>query len=430
MPVSEAQRDATDREWLLPRHFPSNISDKHDDPLAEVKEEKPRTDHRQDEIKEKPKEEETKQDKKPAKPRATWPLVLGAIVLSAFIALVVWIIFRPRADIWTDDAYITVHYANIAPRISGQVSTVQVDDNQAVKAGQVLVTLDPRDYETAVSSAEAALARDSAQLAEVTAILARQPAFINQQEAEVATAQAQLAFAEPNARRYESLAANGAGSIQQRQQTESALQQSKAQLSNAQAAYEAARRQLDVIKAQELAAAAVIETDKAQLEQAKLNLSYTRILAPVDGMVGERSVEVGNTVAPGTTLMTVVPLDSVYITANYREVELVHLRGGEHATIHVDAYNIDLDGIVDSVAPATGISFAPIQPNNATGNFTKIVQRLPVKIDVSPNQPLAKLLRVGLSVETTIHTGLEDVVEEQRHSTSRVPGLAFLDQAD
>ena len=202
MPVTEAQRDATDREWLLPRHFPSNISDKHDDPLAEVKEEKPRTDHRQVEIKEKPKEEETKQDKKPAKPRAAWPLVLGAIVLSAFVALVAWIIFRPRADIWTDDAYITVHYATIAPRISGQVSTVQVDDNQAVKAGQVLVTLDPRDYETAVASAEAALGRDSAQLAEVTATLARQPAFINQQEAEVATAQAQLAFAEPNARRY------------------------------------------------------------------------------------------------------------------------------------------------------------------------------------------------------------------------------------
>jgi membrane fusion protein, multidrug efflux system len=430
MPVSEAQRDATNREWLLPRHFPSDISNKHDDPLAEVNDEKRRTVHRQDEIKEKPKEEESKQGKKPAKPRAAWPLVLGATVLSAFIALVVWIIFQPRPDIWTDDAYITVHYANIAPRISGQVSTVQVDDNQAVKAGQVLVTLDPRDYETAVASAEAALARDSAQLAEVTATLARQPALIDQQEAEVTNAQARLAFTGPDARRYESLAANGAGSIQQRQQTESALQQSKAQLSNAQAAHEAARRQLDVIKAQQRAAAAVIETDKAQLEQAKLNLSYAQILAPVDGMVGERSVEVGNTVAPGTTLMTVVPLDSVYITANYREVELAHVRSGQHVTIHVDAYNIDLDGIVDSVAPATGVSFAPIQPNNATGNFTKIVQRLPVKIDVSPNQPLAKLLRVGLSVETTIHTGLEDVVEEQRHSTSRVPDLAFLDQAD
>jgi membrane fusion protein (multidrug efflux system) len=332
----------------------------------------------------------------------------------------VWIIFRPRLDVWTDDAYIGVHYANIAPRIPGQIATVPVDDNQVVKAGQVLATLDPRDYETAVASAEAALARDSAQLAEVMATLARQPVLIDQQEAEVASDRARLAFTEPDARRYRELAPSGAVTVQQQQQTESALQQSRAQLSNAEAELEAARRQIDVIKAQQLAATAVVETDKAQLEQAKLNLSYTQILAPVDGMVGERSVEIGNTVAPDATLMTVAPLDNVYITANYREVQLAHVRSGQHVTIHVDAYNVDLDGIVDSVAPASGISFAPIEPNNATGNFTKIVQRLPVKIVVSPNQPLGELLRVGFSVETTIHTGLEDVVEEERHSTSRV----------
>ena len=420
MPVIETQRDATNRDGLLPRDVPSNISDKHDDLLAEVKDEKPITDRRHDENKEKPKEEESKEGKKSAKPLATWPLVLGAIALAAFIALVVWIIFRPRPDVWTDDAYITVHYANIAPRIPGQIATVSVDDNQVVKAGQVLATLDPRDYETAVASAEAALARDTAQLAEVMATLARQPSLINEQEAEATSDRARLAFTEPDARRYRDLAPTGAVTVQQQQQTESALQQSRAQLSNAHAALEAARRQIDVIKAQQLAAAAVVETDKAQLVQAKLNLSYTQILAPVDGMVGERSVEIGDTVAPGTTLMTVVPLDDVYITANYREVQLAHVRSGQHVTIHVDAYNVDLDGIVDSVAPASGIFFAPIEPNNATGNFTKIVQRLPVKIVVSPNQPLGKLLRVGFSVETTIHTGLEDVVEEERHSTSRI----------
>jgi membrane fusion protein (multidrug efflux system) len=420
MPVSEAQRHATNRDWLLPRDVPSNISNKRDDPLVEVKDEKPRTDdHAEDKNKETSKEEESKQGQKPAKARATWPPVVGAIVLAAFVALILWIIFRPRPDVWTDDAYIAVHYADIAPRISGQVSTVQVDDNQLVKAGQVLVTLDPRDYETAVASAEAALARDSAQFADVSATLARQPALISEQEAEVALAHARIAFTDPDARRHQFLAATGADTVQHQQQADSNFQQSNAQLSNAQAALEAARRQLDVIKAQQQAAAAVIETDKAQLEQAKLNLSYTLILAPVDGMVGERSVEVGNTVAPSTTLMTVVPLESVYITSNYREVDLTHVRSGQHATIHVDAYNIDLDGVVDSIAPASGVSFTPIQPNNATGNFTKIVQRLPVKILVSPNQPLAKLLRVGFSVETTIHTGLEDVVEEQRHSNAR-----------
>jgi membrane fusion protein, multidrug efflux system len=420
MPVSEAQRDATNRDWLLPRDVRSSITNKHDDPSGEVKDEKPKIDdHGQDKNKEKSKEEESKQDKKPAKLHATWPLLVGAIVFTAFVALILWIIFRPRPDVWTDDAYIEVHYAAIAPRISGQVSTVQVDDNQVVKAGQVLVTLDPRDYETAVASAQATLARDSAQLADVSATLARQPALISEQEAEVALAHARIAFTDPDARRHQFLAATGADTVQHQQQADSNFQQSNAQLSNAQAALEAARRQLDVIKAQQQAAAAVIETDKAQLEQAKLNLSYTQILAPVDGMVGERSVEVGNTVAPGTTLMTVVPLESVYIISNYREVDLAHVRSGQHATIHVDAYNIDLDGIVDSIAPASGVSFTPIQPNNATGNFTKIVQRLPVKILVSRNQPLAKLLRVGFSVETTIHTGLEDVVEEQRHSNAR-----------
>jgi membrane fusion protein (multidrug efflux system) len=118
--------------------------------------------------------------------------------------------------------------------------------------------------------------------------------------------------------------------------------------------------------------------------------------------------------------MTVVPLDQVYIEANYRETDLLHVRSGQPVTIHLDAYNMDLRATVDGVPPASGAAFAPIAPNNATGNFTKIVQRLPVKIMVASGQPLAKLLRVGLSVETTIHTGLEDVVGEQRRSTNRV----------
>ena len=158
------------------------------------------------------------------------------------------------------------------------------------------------------------------------------------------------------------------------------------------------------------------------LSRPNLISSYTQIRAPIDGMVGERSVQIGNYVGPGTTLMTIVPLDQVYIEANYLEVDLLHVRSGQPVTIHLDAYDIDLDGTVDSVPPASGATFAPIAPNNATGNFTKIVQRLPIKIVVTPGQPLAKLLRVGLSVETTIHTGLEDVVYEQRRSTDRVTG--------
>jgi membrane fusion protein, multidrug efflux system len=210
--------------------------------------------------------------------------------------------------------------------------------------------------------------------------------------------------------------------LQEHQQADAALQQDQASLDSSQASLDAARRQLDVLTAQRSAAEATTRLDQAQLDQARLNLSYTRILAPIDGLVGQRSVQVGNYVSPGATMMTVVPLDQVYIEANYREVDLLHVRKGQPVTIHLDAYNVSLRGTVDSVPPASGPAFAPIAPNNATGNFTKIVQRLPVKIVVTSGQPLAKLLRVGLSVETTIHTGLEDIVAEQVRSTNPVTG--------
>jgi membrane fusion protein (multidrug efflux system) len=360
-------------------------------------------------------------DKFPA-PLPRWPFILVGLVVAIFAAAVLYTIFRPRPDVWTDDAYVTVHYATIAPRISGQVATVPVDDNDTVKIGQVLATLDPRDNQTAVAAAEAAVARDRSQLDEISATVSRQPSIIAEQQAAVASARARLAFAQADARRYGNLAATGAGTTREHQQADSTLQQGQASLDSAEASLDAARRQLDVLKAQRSAAEAAVKADEAQLEQARLNLSYTQIRAPIDGMVGERSVQVGNYVGPGSTLMTVVPLDQVYIEANYREVALLHVRSGQPVTIHLDAYDIDLKGTVDSVPPASGAAFAPIAPNNATGNFTKIVQRLPVKIVVTPGQPLAKLLRVGLSVETTIHTGLEDVVDEQRRSSDRVTG--------
>jgi membrane fusion protein (multidrug efflux system) len=357
-------------------------------------------------------------DKLPA-PLPRWPFVVVGLVAAIFAAVVLYIIFRPHPNVRTDDAYVMVHYATIAPRISGQVATVPVDDNDSVKTGQVLATLDPRDNETALASAEAAVARDSSQFDEISGTVSRQPSIIEEQQAAVTSARAKLAFAQADARRFGNLAVTGAGTMQEHQQADTTLQQGQASLDSAEASLEAARRQLDVLKAQRSAAEATVRADKAQLEQAELNLSYTQIRAPIDGMVGERSVQVGNYVGPGTTLMIVVPLDQVYIEANYLEVDLLHVRSGQPVTIHLDAYDIDLKGTVDSVPPASGAAFAPIAPNNATGNFTKIVQRLPVKIVVTPGQPLAKLLRVGMSVETTIHTGLEDVVDEQRRSSNR-----------
>jgi len=359
-------------------------------------------------------------EEQPKRPAQRWPWFLAGAVVLAFVAVVLVIIFAPNPDVWTDDAYVTVHYATVPPRISGQVATVEVDDNQVVKTGQVLVTLDPRDDETSVRMAEAALDRDRAQVNNAAANVARQPPLREQQQASVTAAQARLGMSQLDQRRYTNLAATGAGTSQQHQQADTTLRADQASLKSAQAALEASRRQMEVLQAQQSSSEGTVKADEAQLQQSRLNLSYTKILAPMDGMIGQRSVQTGNYVGPGNTLMILVPLDQVYIEANYREVDLRHVRPGQHVRIHLDAYNIDLDGVVDSVPPASGAAFAPIAPNNATGNFTKIVQRLPVKIVVTAGQPLAKLLRVGFSVETTIHTGLENVTGEQSDSADRV----------
>ena len=349
-----------------------------------------------------------------------WPWLLAGAVVLGFIVVVLVIIFAPATSVWTDDAYVTAHYATIAPRISGQVASVDVDDNQSVRSGQVLASLDDRDFKTTLANNEAMLARDLAQADDLAAQIARLPSEIAQSQAELASQTAQLTFSEQNDKRYRNLASTGAGTFQERQQTDMALGQAQAGVARASASLESTRRQLPILQAQYAGALQTVKSDQAQVEQARLNLSYTRIVAPLDGMIGERSVQVGNYVGPGAALMSLVPLGRVYIVANYREEALRHMLPGQHARIHVDAYDLMLDGVVDSVPPASGASFAPIQPNNATGNFTKIVQRLPVKIVVSPGQNEALLLRMGLSVETTVETGAADVKQDQQNNPQRV----------
>jgi membrane fusion protein (multidrug efflux system) len=218
------------------------------------------------------------------------------------------------------------------------------------------------------------------------------------------------------------LATSGAGTLQDRQQAETAAQQAEAALASNAASEEAARRQIPIQDAQHRAALAQVKADEARLEQAKLNLSYTRIVAPIDGTIAQRAVQIGNFVAPGSALMAVVPLDQAYVEANYREVQLRYILPGQHARIHVDAYDVDIEGVVDSIPPASGAAFAPIEPNNATGNFTKIVQRLPVKIIASPGRDLARLLRIGLSVETYIDTRQVHAVGQQGSVPGRLTG--------
>jgi membrane fusion protein, multidrug efflux system len=342
------------------------------------------------------------------------PWAVASTVVLGFIAVVLWRIYAPSPDVWTDDAYVRVHYATIAPRVPGQVTSVRVDDNDTVKAGQVLAELDDRDFHVALDQAQAQVAGAQASIENIDAQLSVQQAQISANQAQVDQAQAALVFAQQEAARYQELAQRGSGSIQNAQQWTSQLRQHQAALASAQATLKLAQRQVEGLKARRARAVASLEQAKAQRDQAKLNLSYTEILAPVDGMIAQRSVQVGNYVSAGAALMAVVPLSEVYIEANYREVQLGHVRPGQRARIHVDAYNIDLEGKVVDVPAASGTTFATLQPDNATGNFTKIVQRLPIKIVLAPHQPTARLLRVGLSVEATIETELADVVVASR----------------
>ncbi|EHH67320.1 HlyD family secretion protein [Gluconobacter morbifer] len=354
------------------------------------------------------------------KPNARWPFVLAAVIIVGFIAVVLAIIFVPSRRVWTDDAYVTAHYSTIAPRISGQVETVAVDDNQMVRTGQVLVTLDDRDYRTSVDQALATLDHDQALVMDAKAAVNRQPSLIQQAQANVARLRSQLVFARQNARRYGDLAKTGAGSTESNQQYTAQVGELEASVQGAQADAAATQAQLPILQARHEAALHTLDMDRARLHQAELNLSYTRVRAPFDGMVGERSVQAGNYVAPGAALMAVVPMDQLWIEANYRELALRHMRPGQPVVIHVDAYDIDLQGVVDSVPPASGAAFAPLAPENATGNFTKIVQRLPVKITVRPGQKLAALLRMGFSVETSVDTGFENVAADQQHTQTPV----------
>jgi membrane fusion protein (multidrug efflux system) len=341
----------------------------------------------------------------PPQPRALAPWWLAAGVVALFVGGVLFKIFAPNANVTTDDARVAVHYAVITSRVPGQVATVDVDDDQPVAAGQLLATIDPRDNETAMANAQANLERDQARVVQAAAADERQSAAVQQASSLVPAARARLVLARADAARYRSLAKTGAASAQVEQQADVALAQASSDLTAAQAGLDAAQRQLMVSQADRLGAAATVRADKAALAQARLNVEYTRIVAPFDGTVGIKTAQVGDYVTPGGALMSVVPLRDVYVLANYLEVQLRRVRPGQPATIHVDAYGVDLQGVVASLAPASGATFSAVPPENATGNFTKIGQRLPVKIRVAPGQPLARLLKVGLSVETTIHTG-------------------------
>lgn len=354
-------------------------------------------------------------------PFSRWPWYVAGTIIGVFVIVIASLVFWPKSTVSTSDAYVQVHYTTVAPRISGQVATVEVDDDQVVEVGHLLVRIDNRDYLTAVATSQAVLDRDVAQAETTAAQIDQQAVMIEQTKHQLEAAKAQLDYDVTDAKRNRELVAKGAGTVKTQQQSDTSLLQQQATVDADKATYEGAIRQLAVYEAQHRAAEATVRSDQANLDQAKLNLSYTRIVAPLAGMVGQRSVQVGNYVSVGAALLAIVPLQQVYVEAKFREVDLRHMRMYQRARIHLDAYNVDLDGVVNNIPAATGATFAPIQPDDATGNFTKIVQRLPVRINITANQPLTRLLRVGMSVETTIETERADNVGDQSTPAVRQP---------
>ncbi|RFB81124.1 HlyD family secretion protein [Methylovirgula sp. 4M-Z18] len=302
----------------------------------------------------------------------------------------------------TNDAYVDAHIVSVVPKIAAYVTDLHVNDNAKITAGDLLVELDPRDYQVAVDSAAADLASSKANVGNVETQLKEQQAVIAQNAATADGDRANLTFLQQELERYASLAHEGIGSNERYQQAQSDIGQKQAVLQHDLATLEASKTHVAVLETQRQQAEAMVSRAEAALAQAKLNLSYTKIYAAADGTVANKSVEEGNFVQPGQVLFSAVP-DTLYITANYKETDLTNVRPSQPVNIRVDAFpNLRLKGHVDSIQRGTGAQFALLPPENATGNFVKIVQRVPVKIVFDDPGEALRWVSPGMSVETKI----------------------------
>ncbi|SPE27974.1 Secretion protein HlyD family protein [Acidobacteriia bacterium SbA2] len=391
---------------------------------------------------------------------------LGALVVLAVVTVALILYYRNRVG--TDDAQVDGHIIPIAAKIYGDISEVQVLDNQAVKAGQVLVRIDPRDYQARADQAKAALALAESQskAAEVGVPMTQETtqSYTSSADAQLASAQAEydraksayqkdstaeLEFARANvdarqadsdraqadlarmkplvekaeisqlqfdayraaARVSESTLAAAKDQLAAAERgaeiSKDAMLAAKAKVDIARAGIQQARannRQVPIKQADAAAAVAAVAQAKANLEAAELQLSYATVVAPMDSVVTKKSVEVGQIVQPGQSLMVLIPLQDVWVTANFKETQLEKVRPGQKAEIHVDMYGETFTGHVDSIAGATGAKLSLLPPENATGNFVKVVERIPVKILVDPVPPDKAILRPGMNVDATIIT--------------------------
>jgi membrane fusion protein (multidrug efflux system) len=341
--------------------------------------------------------------------RTRWrrPLVIGAVaffVLTGAAFAAHWLLVGRYLET-TDDAYLQADSATVSPKIAGYIAEVAVGDNQLVAPGQVLVRIDDRDYRAELAQSEAQLKAAAADLRNVEALITQQSARIAASEAQVASAGAQSSYAGGESERYRGLVESGAVSRQKAQLAQTDLKRSNAGLDEARAMLATARAELAVLESQRDKAKAAIENAEAMREQSRLRLSFTTISATDAGVVGDRSARAGQFVQPGSRMMTIVPVHAIYLVANFKETQLGHLYRGERVSFVLDTFpDQTLEGEVDSLAPGTGAQFALLPAENATGNFTKIVQRVPVKIRIDPDSLHGIELRPGLSATATVDT--------------------------
>jgi membrane fusion protein (multidrug efflux system) len=334
--------------------------------------------------------------------------VRAALITVAIIGVVAgglhwWFVGRFVQS--TDDAYVKADISVITPRIAGEVRAVRVNDYQNVRRGDVLVEIDRADYTARVVSARAGFDAAEAALNANGEQLKMQGIAIEQADAEADAAKADAWRAESDWNRISKLVSEGVVSHQRSDTAQAAYKAAAATVERAEAGRQAARRQVEALKADRQRLKSEIEARAAALHLAQIDLEATTIVAPVDGTVGDLSVRVGERISPGAHLLSLVPLQSVYVIANFKETQLTHMAVGQPAKILADAFpGTPISGRIDNLSPASGAEFSLLPPQNATGNFTKIVQRVPVRIALSVNNELRYKLRPGMSVVAKVDT--------------------------
>ncbi|MGY3533708.1 HlyD family secretion protein [Bradyrhizobium sp. USDA 4452] len=330
--------------------------------------------------------------------------VVGLLALAA-ASYAAYYLMVGRFYISTDDAYVRANNTMLGARVAGHIAAILPGDNALVRAGDVIFRIDDGDYRIAVDAARTRIGTQQATIERIGRQVAAAASAVEQAQAQLVSAQAGLKRADLDYDRQQALSTKGFASRATFEVSEAGRDQGAAAVRSAQAAYDAAKDNVEVIKAQQAEARAQLAELQTQLARAERDLDFTKVRAPVDGTFSNRLVNTGDYINVGQRLGNVVPLDGVFIDANYKETQLKRIRTGQRVTIKVDAYGFrKFTGIVDSISPAAGSVFTLLPPDNATGNFTKIVQRLPVRIRVPDSVAKQGMLRAGMSVYTTVDT--------------------------